>query len=44
MCYWWLFDYKGFDKKKDMLSELDLSGRHVEQSVCVFTQKYNAVL
>ena len=31
-------------KKKDMLSMLAFSGRHAEQSVLVFTQKYNSVL
>ena len=30
--------------KKDMLSELAFSGHHADQSVWVFTQKYNAVL
>ena len=27
-----------------MLSELALSGRHAEQSVCVISQRYNSVL
>ena len=31
-------------QKKDMVSELALSGRHAEISVWVLTQKYNAVL
>ena len=35
---------KALAKKKDMLSELALSGRHAGQSIWVHTQKYNAVL
>ena len=35
---------KALTKKKDMLSELAFSGRHVKQSVWVLTQKYNSVL
>ena len=35
---------KALTKKKDMLSELALSGRHAGASVRVLTQKYNAVL
>ena len=35
---------KALTKKKDMLSQLAFSGRHVEQSVWVLTQKYNSVL
>ena len=35
---------KALTKKKDMLSELALGGRHANQSVWVLTQKYNSVL
>ena len=35
---------KDLTKKRDMLSKLGFSGRHVEQSVWVLMQKYNAVL
>ena len=35
---------KALTQKKDMLSELAFSGRHVDISVWVLTQKYNAVL
>ena len=35
---------KALTKKKDMLSELALSGRHTGTSFWVLTQKYNAVL
>ncbi|CAC5375346.1 unnamed protein product [Mytilus coruscus] len=35
---------KELTKKKDMLSELAFSGRHMEQSVWVISQRYNSVL
>ena len=35
---------KGMTKKKKMLSELAFSGRHLNCSVWVLTQKYNSVL
>ena len=35
---------KALTRKKDMLSELAFSSRHVYQTVWVLTQKYNAVL
>jgi len=34
---------RALTKKKDMLSELALSGRHAKQSLWVLVQKYNAV-
>ena len=35
---------KGMTKKKRMLSELAFSGRHLDCSVWILTQKYNSVL
>ena len=35
---------KGMTKKKRMLSELAFSGRHLNCSVWILTQKYNSVL